>query len=1320
MMQYWLPYKTLSVRYMYNSFQCLSVRILLYAVTCIAASHSIAQTTQTFTSSGSFTPAAGVPSLNVGCWGGGGGGGNAAHSGTGTSRGGGGAGGAYAKKIFSSPSGSYTVIVGAGGNGGNAGTDSWFGCSCSLIAKGGAAGGNGSKSNGAGGAGTATGSTGDAGAVFAGGSGAAASLLGTGAGGGGAGSGGAGSSASLTIINGAATASNGGAGAAGFLLGLGVADGNNGNNYGGGGGGATCITLITGSSATGGNGGAGLVTVTYTCPGYSLSATNNTAACAGNSATVSISGTAASLPAGTYTITYNLTGSNTASGNTATMTVATAGTGSFTTATLTNGGSTNITITSLSSGSGVGCSSTISSNNTAVITVNTAPYITVQPLAPAVICSGSGTQTISVSATGSGLSYSWRRNGVAVSNGGVFSGQGTASLTLTNTTAGETGTYDVIISGNCSPAVTSNSVSVTVNAATVITAGAVPGSQIKLLNAAAAALSITATGTAISYQWYSNTSNSNSGGSSLGAANGAQTSIYTPSTAVESTLYYYCVVSGTCAVQNSSTAAVIATNTDTWLGGGTDSWNTGANWNTGSVPGASNDVLIPSGNAPYPVLDAVAAATNIDLQNGTTLGLANLTLTLNGAVSGTGTISGSVTASLQLNAAAGTLYFTGSGTGNYLKNFSISTGASASLGNALIIAGGNSLHNEGILTVSGTGVLTTNGFLTIQSNAFGTASIAAGRVAGGYIAGDVTVERYIPANSNKAWRMLASNTSGQTIKEAWQENQLALSNGNPGYGLMISKNFNTLADAQAAGFDTLSPSPSLYKFSTAAGNWVAMTNTSSSLLTAEEGYFVFVRGDRRPGQFIAYTAPVSATTLRSRGSIFQGDQPVKNIAAAKYALLRNPYAAAIDLRQVSIGGGMVDAFQVWDPKLNGTTGNGAYQTLTRFGANYIVTPGAGSYPASGAVWNTIESGSAFIVQASSSAGTVQVLESSKTSGSNDVFRPTGFECRRIIANLYHAANHSLLDGNMILFEDTASNGVDRNDVKKLSNTGENFGLLTEGIELVVERKSNPAAGDTVHFNLRNLKRIDYDMELIADGMDMPGIYCYLEDGYTHTISRLNLSGSTVIHFAVNTDTASFAANRFRLVFAGMGVLPVSFVSVNAACCKGYTNLHWTVAGQGTVGSYMVERSTDGIVINTLGRVTAGNACSYQWQDEHAPAGIVYYRILALAADGHSRYSEWVTVTTGASHSGMTIAPNPVAVNKATHILVPALSAGNCRIVLADASGSTVLNTMLKHTGGTLRYWLQLPSSVAAGVYQLRLYQGNSLLHTRALLLVGKE
>jgi hypothetical protein len=124
------------------------------------------------------------------------------------------------------------------------------------------------------------------------------------------------------------------------------------------------------------------VVVTWSCPDYNVLTTTTalTPICAGSASTVTLS--SSTLPSGTYTVTYDLSGSNTASDQTTTMTfvAGSPGTGTFNipAPALANSGTTTVTINDLGSGdivNGGYCTSTISSNNTANIVV-TATVVT--------------------------------------------------------------------------------------------------------------------------------------------------------------------------------------------------------------------------------------------------------------------------------------------------------------------------------------------------------------------------------------------------------------------------------------------------------------------------------------------------------------------------------------------------------------------------------------------------------------------------------------------------------------------------------------------------------------------------------------------------------------------------------------------------------------------------------------------------------------------------------------------------------------------------------------------------------------------------------
>ncbi|MBK7712900.1 MAG: hypothetical protein IPJ37_19660 [Bacteroidales bacterium] len=175
------------------------------------------------------------------------------------------------------------------------------------------------------------------------------------------------------------------------------------------------------------------------------------------------------------------------------------------------------------------------------LTVNTAPAITTQPTNQTT-CAGTSV-SFSVTATGTGLTYQWRKG--AVNIGGATS----ATYTIAAPIVGDAGSYDVIVSGTCAPAVTSSAVTLTVNTAPAITTQ--PTNQTTCAGTSVS-FSVTATGTGLSYQWRK------------GAVNivGATASTYTIAAPIVGDAGSYdVVVSGTCAPAVTSSAVTLTVNT---------------------------------------------------------------------------------------------------------------------------------------------------------------------------------------------------------------------------------------------------------------------------------------------------------------------------------------------------------------------------------------------------------------------------------------------------------------------------------------------------------------------------------------------------------------------------------------------------------------------------------------------------------------------------------------------------------------------------------------------------------------------------------------
>ncbi|NLX28037.1 MAG: hypothetical protein GXY59_03600, partial [Bacteroidales bacterium] len=192
------------------------------------------------------------------------------------------------------------------------------------------------------------------------------------------------------------------------------------------------------------------------------------------------------------------------------------------------------------------------------ITVSGIPIVTVDDPTD---LTKSGGELVSVIFTGTNATqFSWTNSNTAI--GLSPSGTGNISFTAADVSTPQTSTITVTPSnGSCggSP----QTFTITVNPACtppVISLHPSTTPQTKCLNQSFTSLTISASGTGISYQWYSNTSASTSGGTSLGSANGAQTNSYTPQSNVAGTLYYYCIVTGTCGTVTSNVSGAFVTN----------------------------------------------------------------------------------------------------------------------------------------------------------------------------------------------------------------------------------------------------------------------------------------------------------------------------------------------------------------------------------------------------------------------------------------------------------------------------------------------------------------------------------------------------------------------------------------------------------------------------------------------------------------------------------------------------------------------------------------------------------------------------------------
>lgn len=678
-----------------------------------------------------------------------------------------------------------------------------------------------------------------------------------------------------------------------------------------------------------------------------------------------------------------------------------------------------------------------------------------------------------------------------------------------------------------------------------------------------------------------------------------------------------------------------------WDGGSaTFNWSDANNWAPDAVPSASEEVWIRSGvtiliASPVTVggLQLDHASAVVLLQTGGTLTVNNTltltsgeiqingqSLTLNGTLSssGTGTIKGDVNSSLTIGGTSGgdfgTLRMTASSPNNTLLNFTLNrTGAS---GSAAI--GSNGLEVAGVLTLTN-GTLNTGGNLTLLSSLDGTARIAAINEANATIAGNVTVQRYVPAVTRRS-RMLSAPVS------------------NFNFAQYIDDMFISGPGGASNGFDaSTSNSNTIYTFQESTGGsgrgWKGLSNISNTL-DAGIGSLVFVRGDRTIGTPDWYTAPFPQ---QNEVTVDYTSQPINkgNISPAitysntgvpaddGWNLVGNPYPSQID----------------W----NNVTRNNVSPFF------YSLNPVTGSYIADDGT-NLIASGQAFFIQTLGASPSITFTENCKASS--------------VPANYFKTGN-TIITANMI--KDSLNSDL----LRIVFSTGAMYGYnpLEDAIKLlnpVVNFASLVDSNVMLQYNKRPHLTAVYDtVRLYADAQAGPYTFTFsgianvdqnysvsLYDAFTSTTQDLRINPSYA--FNITTSPLSKGSERFVLIFHNPNALPVKLTGFEGARARNDVSLLWQTANEKNNSHFIVERSDDHINFKAIGVVNGkGNSVvvtNYTFLDpgvfneqNYAHADQLYYRLLQVDRNGVQTRSQAVAVANSAKHlqvSSASLYPNP--------------------------------------------------------------------------------
>lgn len=342
--------------------------------------------------------------------------------------------------------------------------------------------------------------------------------------------------------------------------------------------------------------------------------------------------------------------------------------------------------------------------------------------AASVICEGDNA-TFSIDASGFNLTYQWQENGSDISDGGIYNGTNTATLTLTDPGLVNSGNnYRCVLSSSCGGStLNSNNASLTVTPIPVATfsytgspycptdSNPLPtfsGGGIAGTFSSAAGLVFISTAT---------------GQVDLSASTPAS---YTVTNTVAAT--------GGCG-EVSATSDITILSGETWTGAIDSDWNKTGNWSCSYIPGAGTDIQIPNvTNKPVLNSGAIAIVNDLTIDTGSSLTILGNTIQISGSVTNNGTFTSS-NGTIEFNGTAAQVIPAGLFENNIILDLIIDNAAGVSLSGPLSV--------KGILYPQN-GDFSSGANLTLTSDVSGTALIEGS--GNGTVSGNITMQRYLP------------------------------------------------------------------------------------------------------------------------------------------------------------------------------------------------------------------------------------------------------------------------------------------------------------------------------------------------------------------------------------------------------------------------------------------------------------------------------------------------------------------------------------------------------------------------------------------------
>ena len=316
---------------------------------------------------------------------------------------------------------------------------------------------------------------------------------------------------------------------------------------------------------------------------------------------------------------------------------------------------------------------------------------------------------------------------------------------------------------------------------------------------------------------------------------------------------------------------------------------------------------------------------------------------------------------------------------------------------------------------------------------------------------------------------------------------------------------------------------------------------------------------------------------------------------------------------------------------------------------------------------------------------------------------------------------TLVDGNMTIYDDIYCNCVNWEDALKMTNPGENWGLMRSSTTLSVERRKFIPETDTSYIRMMNLQQRNYAIQIIGRNLAKTDRIAYLMDNYNNTRTSINLSDTNYINFSVNGDSRSSAQNRFSIIF-GKPVPqppPLIFTSLKLLRADAVVNVEFAVENEMLISSYTIQQANDSFNFKDLKLVSPRNGNGselYKAAAGTCSEGDHFYRIKAMNAGGQLIYSSVAKLSVLPAAQVMNVFPNP-STSRQINLQTALAQQGKYEVRVIGINGTVYsLGTLQLNIGQSLQR-ITLPASTKPGLYRIQLIGPNKNIITRSVTLL---